>query len=94
MTGPERAVCKAIAALLLEDNTKYVNSLVTSAAGTVTVAAVAELSAYPDLEDRRIVKALIAKGYATGHSTGWYRGVAPHNVVTLTAKGWLEALNR
>lgn len=94
MTGPERHVCKAIAALLLTENTKYVNSTFTNASGYVPVAAVAELSTYPDLEDRRVVKSLIAKEYAIGHRTGWDGGRPPQNVVTLTAKGWMEALSR
>jgi hypothetical protein len=85
MTGPERYVVKAIAALELA------NPITRRVDGGPQVSAVAELSKYPDLEDRRIVRALVRKGYA--HTFDDTMDYVPIKRVKLTAQGWMEALN-
>lgn len=88
MTGPERHVLRAAAALMLEaiDGNRDAH-----AQRGAAVEDVAELSKYPDLDDRRHVVSLERRGYvktwtAKPHTWG------AHKRVSLTAKGWLDVL--
>lgn len=90
MTGPQRYVARAIAALTMEG----LDATGERDAYGARVDRVAELSEYPDLVDRDIIGALVDKGYAYTWAAQppWGTNQRAHQRVKLTAKGWMEAM--
>lgn len=90
MTGPERHVLKAIAALTMDRQSS--ESRAWHSSSGVPVQAVADLSKYPDLEDRRHIVALERKGYVKTWESAAY-SCRSRKQVKLTTQGWMEALS-